>query len=389
MVRQYSIVCDGYRYVFPHFQEIALKEKMRILEKYVLKSYVASLFFCIILLIVLGVIGDVLSFLQEIFENNIPLVSILSFYLYLAPFAFVNMVPFACLLSAVYVFNSLSKNHEVTAVVASGLSLWELLRPVLFVTFVLCLATFIINDRVVPSTMEKANRIRQEELEQGNDETSSDIEDLAIYGKGDQIIFAKSFTPSTKVLKSLIIHRQDENHVITEKISARLVRWEDDGFWTGEDVIIFKVDSNGNFTGDPLIYKKKQIFIKETPEDFTNNQWDPRFMSFRQLRKYLNIFSVGSPSTVRRLLVDLNYKLSFPFTALITVLVGVPFSIETGRASALIGMARGIMIAMLYLPVMAISLALGKGGALPPVVAAWLSNVVFALVGIYFVNKKS
>ncbi|MFC1480350.1 LptF/LptG family permease [Candidatus Omnitrophota bacterium] len=365
---------------------------MRILEKYVLKSYVASFFFCISLLIVLGVIGDIMSFLQEIFENNIPLASILSFYCHLAPFAFVNMVPFACLLSAVYVFNSLSKNHEVTAVVASGLSLWKLLRPILFVTFLLCLATFIINDKVVPSTMEKANRIRQEELEQGRDETSSDIKDLAIYGKGDQIIFAKSFTPSTEVLKNLIIHRQDRNHLITEKISARLAKWQDDGVWagwTGEDVIVFKVDSNGNFTGDPRIYKKKQISIKENPQDFTDTQWDPRFMSFRQLKKYLKIFSVGSPSTVRRLLVDLNYKLAFPFTALITVLVGVPFSIETGRASALIGMARGIMIAMLYLPAMAISLALGKGGVLPPVVAAWLSNVVFALVGIYFVNRKS
>ena len=157
----------------------------------------------------------------------------------------------------------------------------------------------------------------------------------------------------------------------------------------GEDVIVFRVDPAGDFSEDPGVYKKKRIFIGERPENLINNQWDPRFMSYGQLKQYLKIFRIGSPSTLRRLLVDLNYKLAFPFTALITVLVGVPFSIETGRASALIGMAKGIMAAILYLPVMAVCLALGKGGALPPAVSAWLSHIIFAVIGIYLVNRKS
>ena len=362
---------------------------MRILEKYVLKSFVCSFLFCITLLIVLGIIGDILGFLDDIFKHDIPLGSIMAFYFYLAPFAFVNMLPFACLLSAVYVFNTLSKNHEVTAVVASGLSLWELLRPVLLVTFLFCLVAFIVNDRVVPSTMEKSNRIKKEELQNREDKKEQGIEDIAVYGKGDQIIFAKSFVPATKTLSHVIIHKQDPEHVITEKISARLVKWDYSGVWKGEDVVVFKVDAEGDFISDPEVHKTLDIYIEETPEDFLNNQWDPRFMSYGQLKEYLKVFNVGSTSTVRRLVVDLNYKLALPFTALITVLVGVPFSIETGRASALIGMARGITIAILYLPVMAVSLALGKGGVLPPAVSAWLCNVIFMFIGIYFVNRKS
>ena len=122
---------------------------MKILESYVLRSFIGAFFFCITLLIVVGIIGDILGFIDEIFKKNIPLSSILSFYFYLAPFAFVNMIPFACLLSTVYVFNSLSKNHEVTAVIASGVSLWKLLRPVLIATFILCLATFIIISEMI------------------------------------------------------------------------------------------------------------------------------------------------------------------------------------------------------------------------------------------------
>ncbi|MDD5634550.1 MAG: LptF/LptG family permease, partial [Candidatus Omnitrophica bacterium] len=358
-------------------------------EKYVLSNFIGAFFLCITLLIVLGVIGDILGFIDDIFKHNIPFASIFAFYFYLAPFAFVNMIPFACLLSAVYVFNSLSKTHEITAVIASGVSLWKLLRPVMLATFVLCLATFIINDKFVPSTMAKANQIRQEELECGDKKDKFLVKDIAVYGKDNKIIFARAYAPGTKTLENVIIHKQDQSNNTIEKISARYVRWIDGKNWMGKDVLVFKLSPNGNFIGEPKMFKEKRIEIREKPKDFVNNQWDPKFMSYAQLKKYLKVFNTSSSSTVRRLLVDLNYKLSFPFTAMITVLVGVPFSIETGRANALIGMARGITVAILFLPVMAICLALGKGGTLPPFLSAWLSNIIFAGIGIYYINKKS
>jgi len=362
--------------------------KMKILEKYVLKNYVVAFIFCIILLIVLGIIGDVLGFLDDIVKNSIPLKSIFAFYFYLAPFAFVNMVPFACLLSGVYVFNSLSKHHEVTAVIASGISLWQLLKPVLAATFILCLATFIINDRYVPSTIEKANAIRQEKLETSDKKTLSK-KDVAVYGKGEILIYAKSFDTTSNRLGDVIIHSQDKDLRVTEKISAKTVTWNEKGYWQGEDVVVFRVDAKGDFVGDPIVYKKVDLDIKEKPLDFVKNQWDPRFMSYLQLKNYLMVFKNASPMTKRRFQVDLNYKLALPFTALITVLVGVPFSIDTGRTSALMGMARGITVAIMYLPIMAFCLALGKSGVLPPVFSAWVTNILFAILGMYYVNQKS
>ncbi|MGB2630318.1 MAG: LptF/LptG family permease [Candidatus Omnitrophota bacterium] len=361
---------------------------MRILEKYIVKDFIAAFLFCITLLMVLGVIGDILGFLDDIFKKNIPLVSILMFYFHFAPFAFVNMVPFAALLSSVYVFNNLSKNQEVTAAITSGLSIWKLLRPIIVIVFVFCLITLIVNDKFVPSSMEKASQIRQEELEKEG-EGAAVVKNLAMYGANNQIIFAKSYIPRNKTLENVIIHKHDENRIVTKKISARLAKWRNGGFWYGTDVMIFNVDTNGDFTGEPEVYQNKKLPITETPDDFVTNQWDPRLMSYGQLGKHIEIFKGSSPTAVRRLLVDLNYKLSFPFAAIAVVMVGVPFSITSGRANALIGMAKGIGMALLYLPTMAICLALGKGGALPPVVAAWLSNILFILIGAWEINRKS
>jgi len=362
---------------------------MKLLEKYICKSYITTFLFCITLLMVLGVIGDILGFLDDIFKNNIPLASILLFYFYFAPFAFVNMVPFACLISAVFVFNNLSKNHEITAIITSGISIWKVIKPVFLVTCILCLATFIVNEKLVPTAMEKATRIRQEELETGDEKEKGTIKNLAVYGKGDQIIFAKEYNPGKRELGNVIIHKQNKDRVIVKKISARSVKWRDDGFWLGTDVMVFKMGPDGEFTWGPEVHKNRKMPIREGPDDFLNTQWDPKLMSYRQLERYIKILRFSSPAAVRRFLVDLNYKLAFPFMAMVIILVGIPFSIATGRANALIGMAKGITLPMLYLPVMAFSLALGKGGVLPPVLAAWLSNIVFAVWGIYLINKRS
>jgi len=361
---------------------------MKILEKHVSVNYIFSFIFCISLLMVLGVIGDILGFLDDIFKNNIPLVSILKFYFYFAPFAFVNMLPFACLLSAVYVFNDLSKNREVTAIIASGVSLWKVLRPVLFITFILCLVTFIVNEKMVPGSMRKANFIKQDKLEASKGGDDKVIKNLAVYGKDDRIIFAREYYPVNKKLEGVIIHKQDEDQVVTEKINAKTIKWRNDGFWLGMDVMVFKMKPDGKFSWEPEVYKNRKMPIRETPEELMNTQWDPKLMNYKQLKDYIDILYNNSKISAKRLMVDLHYKLSFPFTAMITVLVGIPFSIATGRVNALMGMAKGITVAMMYLPVSAVSLALGKGGILSPVLSAWISIIIFSLIGIYSVNTK-
>ncbi|OGW76038.1 MAG: hypothetical protein A2Z72_02190 [Omnitrophica bacterium RBG_13_46_9] len=147
------------------------------------------------------------------------------------------------------------------------------------------------------------------------------------------------------------------------------------------------MNNSGQFIGDPVVSEEMDIPITETPNDFVNNQWRPEFMSYVRLKRYIEIFATGSKKTYQRFLVDLNYKISFPFTCIVTILISAPFALSTRRGGALLGMAKGIVIALLYIPTMAIGLALGKGGMLHPVIGAWFSNIIFGVLGIYLLSK--
>jgi len=361
---------------------------MKIIERYVFYSFISIFIFCTLFLYVLFVIGDIFGFLDEILREGISIHSLISFYFYMMPFVITQIAPIACLLSSVFLLGNLNRHNEITALKASGISLLKTISPILVAALVIGAFIFILNEKVVPYSMKMANKIRYEKLEVGKRGKSQAIvmRNIALYGEGNKLIFVKKFDVKTETLEDIIIHDQTESNEIIRKIAARLMK-RTNGKWLGKDVVIYNIDNYGKFVGNPAVYKEKEISIKETALDFINNQWQPQFMGYRQLKKYLRIFLGGSKSAKRRFTVDLQYKLSLPFSCLVMVLVSAPFTLVASRGKALLGMAKGILIGMSYVPIVAVGLALGKGGFLPPIVSAWSANIILGGLGIYLTLK--
>jgi len=363
---------------------------MVIIDRYIFKNFITSFLFCVFILWVLYIVGDIFGFLDEILRERIPATSLIAFYWYLTPFILTQMIPVSSLIACVFVLGNLNKHNEITALRASGISVWKMLRPMLITAFVVSLFVFVLNDRLLPPAMRLANRIRYEKLDVGKRGKAQSIKvnNVALYGEGNRIIFAREFDIKNNILKDVIIHRHDRKNDLILKISVQEMYWADGQKWRGRGVIQCKMNNRGEFIGEPKISSEEiDIPVFETPTDFVNNQWKPEFMSFTQLKKYIRIFATGGERTYRRLLVDLNYKLAFPFTCMVTILISAPFALSTKRGGALLGMAKGIVIALLYIPLMAVGLALGKGGVLPPSLGAWFSNILFGGLGIYLLNK--
>ena len=361
---------------------------MVILDRYFFKNFISTFLFCALLLWVLYILGDIFGFLDEILRERIPVTSLIRFYTFLTPFILTQIIPISTLIASVFLLGNLNKHSEITAIRASGISIWQALRPILVAAFLISLFVFIVNDKLLPPAMRMANRIRYEKLDVGKRGSSQSIkiENVAIYGYGNRIIFARKFDIKNNILEDVIIHQHDAQQDIILRTSAKKIYWADKA-WHGEEVVAYRMDPSGEFIGEPVITEELKINIAETPTDFINNQWKPEYMSYTQLKKYIRIFAMGGQKSYKRLLVDLNYKLAFPFTCIVMILISAPFALSTKRGGALIGMATGIVIALLYIPVMAVGLALGKGGALPPVLGAWFSNILFGGTGIYLLNK--
>ncbi len=363
---------------------------MKIVDKYLVKGFLGPFIWCLFTFVIMAIIIDIFSFIDDIVKYKIPATSIIAFYVYYCPTILIQVIPMAALLSAIYVLSNLNKHNEITAMRSSGISLWRVMAPILIIGFVISVCVFIINDRIIPTSSKVANMIRRDELEKENTRATSKktFDNIAIYGAGNRLIFARNYDVEKKTLGDIIIHEHDSSQNLISKTTAS------NGAWTGTEwkffkVIIYKIDNSGRILGEPLFFNEKIIPLKERPSDFANKEWRADYMSYKELNRYIKNFMGAGSKLIKSLLVDLYYKVSFSLISLVIILIGAPFALITTRGGVLIGIGMSIGIGLLYYAVIAISLAFGKAGLLPPFISAWLGNGIFAILGIYLINKRA
>lgn len=363
---------------------------MKIIDKYMARGFIGPFLWCIMLFIVLAVIMDVFSFIDDIIKFKIPIASIIAFYVYYCPTIFLQVTPMAVLLSTIYVLGNLHKHNEIIAMKSGGISLWRILAPILILGFLISMVVFIVNDRIIPVSSRVSNLIRRDELEKEKQKSAQPkiLNNVAVYGAGNRIVFARTYDTEKKMLGDIIIHEHDATENLVSKVTAQSATWTGNG-WLFSKIIVYKIDNAGRILGEPQFFEEKVFPLKEKPSDFANKEWKADYMSYRQLSRYIHNFKNAGARIVKSLMVDLYYKVSFPLISFIIILVGAPFALVTTRGGVLIGLGMSIAIGLLYYASIAISLAFGKAGILPPILAAWLGNIVFAAIGIHLINKRS
>lgn len=363
---------------------------MKIIDKYMVRGFLGPFLWCVLLFNVMAVIIDIFSFIDDIVRYKIPGASIAAFYVYYLPTIFIQVTPMAVLLSTIFVLSNLNKHNEITAMKSSGISLWRILSPVLIIGFIVSVVVFVVNDRVIPTSSRIANYIRTEELEKEKRKEApvKVVKNVALYGAGNRIIFARSYDTEKKLLSDIIIHEHDSKENLTSKITAQNGSWTGSG-WKFYKVIVYKIDNAGKILGEPKFYEERAVSLKEKPSDFANREWRSEYMSYRDLKRYIRNFSGSGIRLVKNLMVDLHYKVAFPLISFVIILVGAPFAMITARGGVLIGVGMSIVIGLLYYAFIAIFIAFGKAGVLPPIAAAWMGNIMFACIGMYLVNKRT
>ena len=361
---------------------------MNIIDKHILKNFAVPFFYCLTIFVLLYIVIDLFGNLDEILKNNVDLDIVVYYYLTFIPAIFVQTAPISTLLATLYSLGNLNRNNEISAMRTSGMSIYRILCPLLCFGAIVSLLVFLVNDKVVPKSSMMTSKIKNEIIEKNvpPSKQRATLHDIAIYGANNRIIYARSYERNKNTLNDVIIYEHDKNQRLKTKISAKYAIWKD-GSWLFKNGVIYDVDEAGKIVGQPRVFDGESVDLDETPEDLLNKEWRAEFMNYKELRAHIQKFSGASSKTLKKLQVDLNYKISLPLISMLVILVGAPFAMKTQRSGALMGLGVAVFIGFLYYGILAISLALGKAGILPPLLSAWLSNIIFLSAGLYLVKK--
>ena len=367
---------------------------MRILDSYITRSIARIFISAILIFAFLYVLIDAATHLDDFIANKVPAIIIGQYYLTFLPTIFVNTSPIACLLAVLFAYSSLNNSNEIIALRASGLDYWKITRPAIIFGLIVTALVFMANEKFAPQSMSIAQDLREKTIEvkpsQRDGKKLQPIKRLFFYGLDNKLFFVDQFDPANKILLGLTIIGQDEKQRMTEKFVALR------GEWTGSEWKLFncqvtKYDPvDQSLIGEAPLYKEKVLDIKETPDDFMKQSAKVSGMNIKQLRAYIKRFKgSGAIAALNSLRVDLNAKIAFPFACIVIIFVGLPFALVTGRRKGLTFASVGIalVIGFLFYVVNAVGLALGKGGALDPLLAAWLAHLLFIAAGFYIIHE--
>jgi lipopolysaccharide export system permease protein len=357
---------------------------MRILGKYLCKEFFKLLVLCLVFFILIFQFISFVGGVDNFIEANVPMTRMVVYHLYETPFIVVQMLPPASLIAVIIMFSLMRKNNEIIALKSSGISVWKISQPILITALVLSIILFLFSEIVVPYTSSRSKAIYRIEVDKKDP--------LHYYGqqhiwyKGEECIYwIRGFDNREKIMKDPTLYFLDDSFRLLKRIDGRQGIWKN-GTWAIKDGIILERESGGDYRVKR--FDQIELSLPETPEAFVREEREPEEMSYWQLKRFAEkVSSEGYDAT--RHFVDLNVKLSFPFVVIALVLIGTPIALWRRKGGTPLAVFIGLLLCFVYLLALGVSRSLGLAGILPPLLSAWLANVLFFFLGLYLMQHVS
>ena len=359
---------------------------LNILDRYVAAMYLRVLALSAVALLGVFYISTFIDRSGQVFKGIATWEMLGQFLLFMTPQYVYYVLPLSVLLAALVTVALLTKNSELIVMKACGISLYRVALPMLVCALLVGAVLFGLDQTILGRANYRAQFLLH--LMKGAPaETFNAVRRHWTVGNDGDIYHYNLYNPAARQLRGLEVFEFADNMT---RLRARTSADRADYMGGHEGVLpnFWKVERGWtrefDKKGEPLSFTPFETTTKqfESASYFGTEQVDPQFMTYTQLRRYIEQLRTGGFDVLEQQ-VALARKLSFPFVTLIMTLLAVPFAVTVGRGGAMAGIGVGIGLAITYWTAISIFAALGSGGLMAPALAAWAPNMLFGAGAAY------
>jgi lipopolysaccharide export system permease protein len=351
-----------------------------VLGRYLCREFARTFVLTLVAFLCIYVVADFFDRFDTYIRNDVTVAAIVRSVVYRLPLVVTQVLPVAVLAGGLIGLGLLARSNEFVALRACGVSLWQILTPLLAFALVLVVAVFIWNETVVPEAAQRWHYNWNREIRKRRAATLFTGREVWYRGRGGFYNIHR-VAARRRTLYGITIYQLGDDFRPTRVIEAPAANW------TGAEWTLVKPRTRTfgpggvhDTEGAPADFR-----IPESLEDFQVVSVEGEELSYGALRSHIRSLQ-SKGLDVSDTWVDLYLKGALPAGAFIMMLIAVPLAARGTRTTSLPrAVGFGFVIGFGYIIVLAFARALGQNGALPPLVAAWSSNVLFTLVGLFFV----
>jgi LPS export ABC transporter permease LptG/LPS export ABC transporter permease LptF len=374
------------------FRSISRIQFPLLLDDYVMREYATNFALVLSSFSALLIIFTFFELLGAIFRNGTPFFTVGEYLLNLIPYILYNVTPLCALVAVLVTFGAFSRTSELTAMKSSGISLYRIIAPVLFVTLLISAGLFVFDEFYLPA----ANR-RQDALlsiiKDKPTQTFSRPDRQWISGQTNnagepsRIFYYQYFNAEADKFANLTVFEFDPtDFTLQRRIFAASARWDpavnnwvfDNGWqrtFSGHTIASYKTFTVATFPE-----------IREQPSYFNKEYKPSQEMSYGELSRYIADLKQSGFET-QRLNVQLNKKIAYPLITLVMAILAIPFALSMGKKGSLAGIAAAVGLAITYLVISLVFESLGNVNTLPALLAAWTPDLLFGIAGTYLLLR--
>jgi lipopolysaccharide export system permease protein len=330
-------------------------------------------------------------------DNHAAVTTVMRFYLYDMPSIVVLVLPMALLLAALLSLGHSVRTNELLAVRAAGQSMSRTVAPLVLLSAVLAVSSFALGETVIPWSVVRRDHIMSADVRHEIPREPEVHAGVVHLGHGGRIWLAQIVDERDSSLTGLAVEEMRGGR-LTWRVDARRARFRG-GRWILEDGVErrFRDTSEGarenphasvRAGAETATRFTERIFpdLTESPTELSQVERQPTQMGAFSLRSYVERLK-ETGGKVQRYLTEFHVRIAWPVANVIIVLIGVALSTRLRRGGVALGAGLALLISFSYYGVLKTGQALGYNGNLPPVMAAWMGNAVFALIAAALVAR--
>jgi LPS export ABC transporter permease LptF/LPS export ABC transporter permease LptG len=357
-----------------------------LLDELILRDFAMYLGMILVSFIMLTLVFTFFELLGDIVRNRISLIMVGQYLLNVTPSMIYIMTPLSVLLAVLTTIGLLQKSNEITAMKATGTSIYRVIFPVFVIAAAISTGLFFFDQYYIPEANQRQETLRNQ-IKGKPAQTYLRPDRKWIFGEHNTIYYYEFFDPDQNTFANITAFQFDPTtfeltgrvHATRAHWSEELQKWIFEQGWARtfrgsaiQSFHEFDADTFPNLIEPPVYFKKE---VHQSSE-----------MNYQELRSYIADLQQSGFDVVR-LRVQLQKKFAYPLITLIMAILAVPFSLSPGRKGALTGIAVALSVAIVYFVAAGLFEAMGNASQLPAAMAAWAPDLIFGFLGGYLLLK--
>lgn len=356
-----------------------------IMDTYILKKFLGSVFYSIALLMTIIIVFDISENVQRFLDHNVPVkLIIFQYYFNFIPY-FINLFfPLFTFISVIWFTSKLSGNNEVISFFNGGVSFYRFLVPYMIGALILCVLSMVFANFIIPDTNVRLNKFREENMYRKRYITNSNIH---FKSAPNTYVYAERWRKQDAGADNLTVEVLGKDKV-TYKLHADWAKYNDTTHcWQLYTYRIRYFDETGEHVE---LGERLDTAFNFLPEDFNDDVKVAETLGYRSLKKFIQKEKEKGSSLVKSYQIEQQKRMANPFSIIIMTLLGLSVAARKSRRGVGVHIFVGLFFVFTFILFQQISNVFAVAEQLSPAMATWLPNILYffiSLVLIYYTPK--